>query len=145
MLFLRVPCQEHADRSSLLGGCLAAPNRDVPVIFLCRLLDYPEAETSTGVCLRSKEWQKSLINRFRFESLTVVEDRHSHSRPATVPPVAGWRNPQAYLSVFTNCIERVRHQVREYLTNLALACQQLGAVADLRRKPHALVVQSGRV
>ena len=55
-LFLRLCWQEDADRGSVLGGCLAAPNRDVPVVFFCQLLHHPEAEARTGLLLRSEEW-----------------------------------------------------------------------------------------
>src|SRR5262245_54116014 len=131
MLFQRRCWQEDADRGSVLGGCLAAPDRDVPVVFFCQLLHDPEAEARTGLWLRSVEREKSLIYRFRIESFTVVENGHSHSRMRGVPPVLRFGNPQLDRSVSGHGIKRVRHQVREYLTNLALARQQDGAVADL--------------
>src|SRR5262249_39256990 len=101
------------------------------MIFLCKLLNHPEAKASAAICLGSEKWQKRMSNRFRIESFPVVEERHSHSRATAVSPLPRWRNPQLYGSVFENGIERVRHQVRQYLTNLALASQQNGAVADL--------------
>src|SRR5262249_37891016 len=126
-----LPWQEYADSSSVLSGCLAAPNRDVPLVFFCQLLNYPEAKACTGNCFGSKERQKSLINRSRIESFAIVEDCHSHSRATAVWPIRRCRNPQVYRSVGDNSVERVRHQVREHLTNLALASQQNGAVANL--------------
>src|SRR5215468_2762340 len=114
MLFLRLRWQEDADSGSMRGGCLAATNRDVPLVFLGQLPHYPEAEASAGIRLRREEWQISITNRFRIEPFTVIEDGHSHSRTRTVPPVPRFRNPQLDCSVLVHRIERVRHQVREY-------------------------------
>ncbi len=111
--------QKHREGRTAGSMPLRTPDAHAAFVSLKQLRNNPKTKSRTGFRLGGEKGLEDVIHRRPINACACVEDRHTHTPRASIPPVLRRSDADEKAPVALHCLNRVANKIRKNLLRLA--------------------------